>query len=195
MVVRVGGLMPRIGDKRTHSEGYVLVYRPDHPKARKNTFTIFGAPVAKQRPRTVTNPNGDAVTYTPRKTRDYENDIAWEAKAQHIRRQSGLVAVRFRLYGGRGDVDNIVKSCLDGMNGVVYDDDRQVEEMHVYMDRDAQVPRAEITIGAKGELFEDEVAAAAAAMVAYVKGPLRHVDARELAVAALSAARSVTEAA
>lgn len=33
MVVRVGGLMPRIGDKRTHSEGYVLVYRPDHPKA------------------------------------------------------------------------------------------------------------------------------------------------------------------
>lgn len=30
----------------------------------------------------------------------------------------------------RGDVDNLLKAVLDGMNGVAYHDDRQVVEVH-----------------------------------------------------------------
>jgi Holliday junction resolvase RusA-like endonuclease len=32
----------------------------------------------------------------------------------------------------RGDVDNYVKSLLDGLNGVAYDDDKQVVNLHAY---------------------------------------------------------------
>jgi Holliday junction resolvase RusA-like endonuclease len=156
-----------------------------------NTFIVFGSPVAKQRSRTVTNDNGDSVTYTPRKTRDYESDVRWRAKAAHLHKVPGLVAVRLRMFGGRGDIDNVTKSVLDGMNKVVYDDDRDVEEIHCYLTRDAQIPRVEVTVGPKGSLYGDEVRAATKAIEKAVRGPLRYVDPRELAIAALEAARKV----
>jgi Holliday junction resolvase RusA-like endonuclease len=37
-----------------------------------------------------------------------------------------------RPVGIRGDVDNICKAVLDGLNGVAWDDDRQVEMMEVH---------------------------------------------------------------
>ena len=33
---------------------------------------------------------------------------------------------------GRADLDNLAKGALDALNGIVYQDDRQVVELHVY---------------------------------------------------------------
>jgi hypothetical protein len=43
------------------------------------------------------------------------------------------------------DIDNLAKSCLDGMNGVVWDDDRQVTYLTVFRLTDRN-ERAEITV-------------------------------------------------
>ena len=50
------------------------------------------------------------------------------------------------LRDGRiGDVDNYAKSILDGLNGVAWEDDRQVVELHIY--RHTERPqRAEVRI-------------------------------------------------
>lgn len=59
------------------------------------------------------------------------------------------------INGGRpGDVDNIAKAVFDGLNGVVWYDDRQVAEMHVYRFVKQEKQRTEIKIwplGRKGE--------------------------------------------
>lgn len=50
------------------------------------------------------------------------------AKKQKIKKQEGDLAVLAVFYtGGVGDTDNLVKSLLDGLNGVAWDDDRQVK--------------------------------------------------------------------
>nr|DAQ86101.1 MAG TPA: Endodeoxyribonuclease RusA [Caudoviricetes sp.] len=43
------------------------------------------------------------------------------------------------------DADNIAKAVLDGLNGVVYADDKQIVELKV-IKAYAEVPRVEVTI-------------------------------------------------
>jgi Holliday junction resolvase RusA-like endonuclease len=47
---------------------------------------------------------------------------------------SGDVAVTIRWYRSakRGDLDNRAKCCLDALQGVIYRDDKQVSELHLY---------------------------------------------------------------
>ena len=94
-------------------------------------ITVSGRPVAKQRARTV---NGH--TYTPPKTREYEELVAWSCRvAEGERFMSGDVAVLITLYAKRkltGDVDNYAKCILDGMvKGGVLGDDRQIVSLTV----------------------------------------------------------------
>jgi Holliday junction resolvase RusA-like endonuclease len=84
-------------------------------------FQIPGRPVAKQRARTV---NGH--TYTPPKTRAYEEAVAMLARST---RESfiGDVHVLIDLTSKtklRGDIDNYAKSILDGIvkGGLIVDD-------------------------------------------------------------------------
>ena len=112
------------------------------------TIWVSGKPVPKGRPRF-----GRGRTYTPKTTRDYEarvSETAQEAlQGAGIARTGGRVAVVVTaLYGVpksyRGkqrtdallgmsypsaDADNVLKSALDGMNNVVYEDDRQVVQL------------------------------------------------------------------
>lgn len=108
-------------------------------------------PVAKQRPRLARRRKGRGnVAYTPIPTRNFE-----AAVADHVRSQIGCVplfgeqpvCVRVEIHtdgfivnishaetsvrpkGVRGDIDNIVKSIFDGLNGVVWKDDKQVESL------------------------------------------------------------------
>ncbi len=36
-----------------------------------------------------------------------------------------------KLHSPRGDVDNFAKACLDAMNGRLWDDDKQIEELTI----------------------------------------------------------------
>lgn len=46
----------------------------------------------------------------------------------------------------RKDIDNISKSLLDSMAGILYEDDSQVQELHLYRGFDKQNPRIEVSV-------------------------------------------------
>jgi Holliday junction resolvase RusA-like endonuclease len=93
-------------------------------------FTVMGKPIAKERPRL-----GRGGTYTPKKTKDYESDVrnAAQEAMQGKPPLTGLIQlsmVIWRADGRQADVDNIVKSVMDGMQkGGVYRNDSQVAEL------------------------------------------------------------------
>lgn len=95
-------------------------------------------PFPKERPRLC----GKRLVYTPIKTRNFENMIAYEWK----RRYKDLIlkkAVKLDLlfcfkkaksckkdyHTQRPDIDNLEKAILDGLNKIAFEDDCQVVEM------------------------------------------------------------------
>lgn len=98
------------------------------------TITIPGRPVPKGRPRF--SRSGHA--YTPEKTRQYEELVAWCAKQEVQEPLKGDIAVDIKIYAKNycGDMDNICKALLDSMNGIAYNDDKQVAAMMVQRMKD-----------------------------------------------------------
>lgn len=96
-------------------------------------FTIPGKPVGKERPRMGKN----GKFYTPKRTRDFESLIRQVAivarnRVKIYKPLDEPVAVQiiiFHCNNQFGDMDNIIKSILDGMNKIIYHDDKQVSEI------------------------------------------------------------------
>lgn len=117
-------------------------------------LTVPGRPVAKGRPRF-----GNGRAHTPQATRDFEEFVNALCMQQRIRPLEGELAVTLRFYCPRrspGDVDNLAKACLDGMQvraggWGVFANDVQVVELHAYRLRDDTNPRTEIEV----ELADD----------------------------------------
>ncbi len=85
---------------------------------------IPGAPVPKGRPR-----RGRHGFYTPQRTQAAEGAIAWEAVAAGAK-FAGPVRVEVDFYGGRGDIDNLAKTVLDGLQkGGLLENDSQVKKL------------------------------------------------------------------
>lgn len=93
-------------------------------------FTVPGEPIAKGRPRF-----GRGRVYTPKGTVDGEKHIAQCFNAKYPRHKvlaasNFDVTVSFYLARpNRADLDNLAKSFLDGLNGLVWDDDKQVTKI------------------------------------------------------------------
>lgn len=114
-------------------------------------MVIPGEPAGKGRPRFLRN----GKTYTPKATRERERSIAAYAKlamagypaVDHHELKVAITAFfgipkswarakTERALDGSfrtapQDVDNIAKAVLDGLNGVVWADDKQVVDLHV----------------------------------------------------------------
>lgn len=114
-------------------------------------FTVPGQPVGKGRARVSTH-GGFARAYTPEKTAVYENLVKlsyMQAVADKpLKKLAGAIGIQIFAYYAmpksfskkkrnaamRGDVmplvkpdlDNVIKSVCDGLNGVAYDDDKQI---------------------------------------------------------------------
>jgi Holliday junction resolvase RusA-like endonuclease len=115
-------------------------------------FSVNTQPVGKGRPR-FSKVGGFVKTYTDQKTRDYEAHISQAARTAMGESDPIEGSIRlslvFRLPTPRStpkkrlaslldgsvrplkrpDLDNLGKSVLDGMNGIVYRDDAQVVTM------------------------------------------------------------------
>jgi crossover junction endodeoxyribonuclease RusA len=109
-------------------------------------FVVPGPPIPKARPRMALSGH----VFTPKRTRDYERAVALCACGAGLRTPlDGAVSVTLRLFLAnrrRCDIDNLTKSVLDGLNGIAYADDSQVQILHVSRNIDAANPRAEIEI-------------------------------------------------
>jgi Holliday junction resolvase RusA-like endonuclease len=118
-------------------------------------FTVYGEPVAKGRPRFSTR--GKFVqTYTPEKTRTYEAEVAMMAKAamgaskplkgaldafiylsfpipaSYSKKRSKDCLNEAIKHTKKPDADNCAKSIIDGMAGIVFDNDSQIVSLHVH---------------------------------------------------------------
>lgn len=108
------------------------------------TFTVDGDPVPKGRPRHALNGH----TYTPPRTVEYEERIgfAWIGEGPKpppfIGPVSVTIIVRERVHPA--DLDNYAKVVLDGLNGLAWADDKQVESLHASIER--RWPRPGITV-------------------------------------------------
>jgi Holliday junction resolvase RusA-like endonuclease len=96
------------------------------------------APVAKGRPRM-----GRGRVYTPEKTRRFEQDVKlWASKQWRAKPLTGPVKVKVWFYLpkpkkpkcahpiSRPDLDNYLKALLDALNGVLWADDSQCDDIH-----------------------------------------------------------------
>lgn len=100
---------------------------------RPFTFTFQGIVKAKERPRTVTK-GGRTWTYTPKDTKDSEQDLKaciLERLGRERPDKSGRFAVEIVCIGQRGDGDNILKTVLDAGNGLLWEDDKQVDSLRM----------------------------------------------------------------
>ena len=129
-----------------------------------------GPPKGKARARTVRTRGGQAFSYTPEGTVLYENLIKisfsqtgerpFEAdqslhvfmtayypipKSTSRKKKEEMIAGHLRP-AKKPDIDNIIKSILDALNGVAYHDDTQV--VAVFAEKYySDTPRVEVEIG------------------------------------------------
>ena len=101
------------------------------------SFIIPGKPQPKQRPRVTIK-----GTYTPQATVDYERLVGWQCRSVYkgkplttalkltvrvfIKLPKRTVKEKGDWHTSRPDLDNIIKSIKDGLNGIAYEDDSQI---------------------------------------------------------------------
>lgn len=96
-------------------------------------FMIPGKPVPKARARVMRG----GWTYTPKRTLQFEKMVKLTALAARQAIKLSISGGSFRLlvfcYGAdpRSDWDNLGKAISDALNGVFWEDDRQVIDAHV----------------------------------------------------------------
>lgn len=127
-------------------------------------FIVYGKPQGKARPRVV---NGHA--FTPKKTKEYEEAIKLAFLKRHGGEPRIHTAVCLKLYIGFGiprsktktavqnalngwvkptvkpDIDNIVKVYMDALNGLAWDDDKQVTALYCFKSYERE-PRVKVVI-------------------------------------------------
>lgn len=85
--------------------------------------TVGVPPVPKERVKI-----GKSGSYTPERTRAYEEEIGWYFRRWFAEPVQAFVAleVHFVTKNPRVDIDNLIKSFFDGGNGIAWRDDSQV---------------------------------------------------------------------
>jgi Holliday junction resolvase RusA-like endonuclease len=90
------------------------------------------------------------TTYMTAEGKAIKEAYQWEAKAQWRDKPTAMnlnVSISFYFKTKRRrDLDNQNKLVLDALTGIVYEDDSQIDELHLYRKYDAGDPRIEIDI-------------------------------------------------
>ena len=140
----------------------------------KVELTILGEPMGKQRPR-YSMYGGIVRTYTPQKTINYESLIAHEYNSKYGKvmfdrgtplkvyvdayfglkksdfgkkglNKSGRKKITTHWATIKADVDNVLKSVFDSLNGICYFDDSQISVVSATKQYTLDTPRVEIII-------------------------------------------------
>lgn len=130
----------------------------------KVKFTVPGIPIGKGRPRFMKN----GRTYTPQKTREYENKVVQCWKCQSEKGFADGIPLRATVTAfftvpksvskkkaaamdgtphiKRPDADNVAKAILDALNGHAYNDDSAIASLTVWKYQTTGASRVEVII-------------------------------------------------
>ena len=124
----------------------------------KLSFVVQGTPQPKERPRATVR-GGYAVVYTPKNTVQFERyvkQVASEYAPPKLLSGALVMALSFYLQRPqslpakvmydtkRPDIDNLAKSVMDALEGIIYEHDAQV--IHLDATKGYDTPRVEILI-------------------------------------------------
>ena len=131
-------------------------------------FTILGEPMGKERPR-FRRVGNYVQTYTPAKTKNYETKVRDSYYSSNMETHHLTGAIEAEIYGvfpipvsvskklrakmengeepytKKVDADNLAKIVLDALNGVAYEDDKQITKLTVTKVY-GKDPRVEVTL-------------------------------------------------
>lgn len=119
-------------------------------------MVVPGNPVPKGRPR-----YSKGRVYTPKKTKDYEARVQvsgflarLKAQRKTITKEKVVMKMMFcvRDTGRIPDLDNLIKSISDGLNGVWYKDDKQITIIHAIRET---VPKGDEYAGVHMQIYKE----------------------------------------
>lgn len=88
--------------------------------------------------------------FLTREAKTWKETVAWAARADWrkppLTGSVGLVITLYYADNRRRDIDNAGKLLLDGLAGIVYLDDRQVDDLRFIREHDKKKPRVEIKV-------------------------------------------------
>lgn len=88
-----------------------------------------------------------------REAREYRAAVQGILAGMAYKASSGPVALSVVLFRPRraGDADNALKALLDALNGLLWVDDSQIEELHLWRRDDKARPRVELVVRECGQ--------------------------------------------
>jgi Holliday junction resolvase RusA-like endonuclease len=108
-------------------------------------FVVLGEPASKANSRQLVRLNGRPAFIKSKKARDYLGAFQLQCPKLSTLMQGDLsVSIKIYYASRRPDLDESV--ILDAMQNLIYENDRQVKEKHVYHALDKDNPRAEIKV-------------------------------------------------
>ena len=91
-----------------------------------------------------------ASVYLSKEGKDLKEDYQWQAKAQYRGRPHiNALGIKMKIYHPthrKNDIDNFNKLAFDSLTGIVWEDDDQIEELHIKKHYDKDSPRIELII-------------------------------------------------
>ena len=124
-------------------------------KEEQYLIIIPGQPFPKERPR---YKKDVGISYTPPKSKAVEKDIGILYTVQGGEKIEGPVSIDLKFYLKkpkkpkydeplkRPDMDNLIKTVLDALNGIAYDDDKQIVRISAEKHWAEDQPRTEISV-------------------------------------------------
>lgn len=92
---------------------------------------------------------GHPSVYMTKEGKELKESYGWQAKSQYkgkILEKPLYLNIRLYRVKNSGDIDNFNKILFDSLKGIIFKDDKQIEEMLIVKDTDSKNPRIEITI-------------------------------------------------
>lgn len=114
------------------------------PPAQAISFTIFGEPASKANSRRVVKIGGSMRVIKSEKALFYSDRFKQQCPQHEL--IECAVAVKIKIYYASRKPDLDESLILDLMQGLIYRNDRQVKEKHIYWALDKECPRAEILV-------------------------------------------------
>ena len=119
----------------------------DQVSRKVHTFVIHGEPASKANSRKIVQIRGRPVSIKSDKARRYVKEFACQCeKIEELFTAEVCVEMLIYYSTRRPDLDESL--ILDCMQGVIYENDRQVREKHIYWGLDKSNPRTIIRVSA-----------------------------------------------